>query len=297
MKKSMRSTRHCMVVACLAGAYAVAHAGYLDERNRAPATPAATVPSQAAAGLSFALGPEFSSSVWQEAVAQPADAVTLGTALVMLWPLTLPALEIDMPSTLLERKVSWKAGETRQAILQRAAEQHQIQFRMAGRRISAASIAIPSAFGGAAAVAQRAPAAQRYEVQLGDIKLATAFERWAKTAGVRVRWDAERHVLIGAPMSYTGDISDAIAAALSSDSILQSDYPLEVCEYPNEPRLLRVTRLGEQAKACPVIAGAPAGAAGAAAAAFASQARGPSGVPGMPRGLGPLQPPPANAPN
>ncbi len=288
MKKSMSSVTlsQRMLAACFAGACAVAHAGYVDERGQARAIPvpsqsAQQAPSSAAANL----GPEFSAPVWLESVTQPGDSVTLGTALVMLWPLALPALELDMPSELLERKVSWKAGETRQAILQRAATQHQIQFRMAGRRISAASIALPPS--AAAAATPKAAPQQHFDVLLSDIKLATSFDRWAKAAGVRVRWDADRHVLIGAPMSYTGDVADAIAAALSSDSIQQSDYPLEVCEYPNEPRLLRITRLGDQAKACPVIVGVPGGNVPPRPQAAVGV------IPGLPQGVG--APAPASA--
>lgn len=254
MKNSTRSVTLSTSLAaiCLSCASLAAHAGYVDERGTAasPVTSTAAPPVNPA----VVLGPEFSQPVWLEAVSQPANAVTLGTALVMLWPITLPALELDMPPELLERKVSWQAGESRQAVLQRAAQQHQIQFRMAGRRISAAIVTPPAIATSARASVAPPAAPARFDIQLGDIRLATTFDRWAKAAGVRVRWDAEQHALVGAPMNYGGDIFDAIAAALSSESIQQSEYPLEVCEYPNEPRLLRITRRGEQAKACPIIA-------------------------------------------
>jgi hypothetical protein len=69
---------------------------------------------------------------------------------------------------------------------------------------------------------------------------------------MRIRWDADRHLLIGAPMTFRGaDAFDAISQALATPGIANSEYPLEVCQYPNTPPLLRITRQGEQARDCP----------------------------------------------
>jgi Toxin co-regulated pilus biosynthesis protein Q len=97
-----------------------------------------------------------------------------------------------------------------------------------------------------------APVVRPFEVRLSDIKLSTAMYRWAAESGVRIKWDADRHVLIGAPMVFKGnDVFDVVVQALSTPGIRNSDYPLEVCEYQNTPKLLRITRQGEQSKDCP----------------------------------------------
>lgn len=94
---------------------------------------------------------------------------------------------------------------------------------------------------------------QPWTIDSTDVRLVDAFSRWAKKAGVQLRWDAERHVEIGAIDIYEGDIEQAMIAALSSPSIANSDFPLEVCFYPNRPTLARVTRRGEQWRNCPLI--------------------------------------------
>lgn len=95
-----------------------------------------------------------------------------------------------------------------------------------------------------------------WQLKASDVRLATTFERWAKESTERgmpysILWDAGKHVLIEAPTEFRGTFLDAVKAALKSPSILESDYPLEACEYPNTPPVIRVTRWGEQAKDCP----------------------------------------------
>lgn len=84
-----------------------------------------------------------------------------------------------------------------------------------------------------------------------DGRLATSLERWAKSEGMRLIWDAKRHVMLSSSDSFTGTLSEALQRVLSSPAIRQSDYPLEACIYPNNPPVLRVTRLTEQALECP----------------------------------------------
>lgn len=91
---------------------------------------------------------------------------------------------------------------------------------------------------------------QRWEVRLADINLHTTFQRWAREAGYRIKWDAHKHVLIDAPDVYAMDFEDAISTALSTPGIQFSEYPLEACIYPNTPPLVRITRRGEQDKEC-----------------------------------------------
>jgi hypothetical protein len=69
-------------------------------------------------------------------------------------------------------------------------------------------------------------------------------------AGYRVKWDAQRNFLIGAPDSVDGTFEAALKSVLNSAGIRQSDYPLEACIYANTPPLVRITRQGEQAREC-----------------------------------------------
>ncbi len=90
----------------------------------------------------------------------------------------------------------------------------------------------------------------RWEVRTQDITLSHTLERWAADAGYRVKWDAARNFLIGAPDAYEGSFEVALQAVLGSAGIRESDYPLEACVYANHPPLVRITRQGEQAKEC-----------------------------------------------
>lgn len=90
----------------------------------------------------------------------------------------------------------------------------------------------------------------RWEVQIADVSLLNTFQRWALQAGYRVKWDAARHVLIDAPGVVTGTFEEAVEQVLSSPGIRNGEYPLEVCYYPNQPPLARITRRGEQVKDC-----------------------------------------------
>ena len=101
----------------------------------------------------------------------------------------------------------------------------------------------------AGAVAAEAPIA-RWSVLVQDITLARTLQRWGAQAGYRVKWDAQRNFLIGAPDSVEGTFETALKALLNSAGIRQSDYPLEACIYANTPPLVRITRQGEQAREC-----------------------------------------------
>lgn len=89
-----------------------------------------------------------------------------------------------------------------------------------------------------------------WDLQLSDITIANAFQRWAKISGYKVKWDAAKNVLIGAPDALQGSFEVAVAKVLASPGIRNGDYPLEVCFYPNTPPLARITRRGEQEKEC-----------------------------------------------
>jgi len=94
------------------------------------------------------------------------------------------------------------------------------------------------------------PAMAHWSVLTQDITLARTLERWGAQAGYRVKWDAQRNFLIGAPDSVEGTFESALKAILNSAGIRQSDYPLEACIYANTPPLVRITRQGEQAREC-----------------------------------------------
>ena len=89
-----------------------------------------------------------------------------------------------------------------------------------------------------------------WSVLVQDITLARTLERWGAQAGYRLKWDAQRNFLIGAPDTIDGTFESALRAVLNSAGIRQSDYPLEACIYANTPPLVRITRQGEQAREC-----------------------------------------------
>lgn len=98
------------------------------------------------------------------------------------------------------------------------------------------------------------PAAlHRWEVKTSDITLYRTLERWSGVAGYRLKWDAAKNFLIGAPDIYAGSFESALQSVLSSSGIRLSDYPLEACIYANTPPLVRITRQGEQARECSAV--------------------------------------------
>jgi hypothetical protein len=114
--------------------------------------------------------------------------------------------------------------------------------------LPAARVAANTAAAGQLPVAE----IKQYDVYVSDVRLAVSLQRWAAQDGVRLRWDADKHLLITAPMAFQARSAfDAITQVLSTSGIRLGPYPLEVCEYPNTPPLLRVTRQGDQVKDCP----------------------------------------------
>ena len=128
-----------------------------------------------------------------------------------------------------------------------AAEPSQAVAQLRHGSSSAALPVAPYAGAGGHAVD---PAARHWSVLVQDITLARTLERWGAQAGYRVKWDAQRNFLIGAPDSVDGTFEMALKTILGSAGIRQSDYPLEACIYANTPPLVRITRQGEQAREC-----------------------------------------------
>jgi hypothetical protein len=87
---------------------------------------------------------------------------------------------------------------------------------------------------------------QRWTILPTDGKLAVTFERWATAAGMKLIWDAQQHVMLSSSDTFDGTLEQALSRVLSSSAIRQSAYPLEACVYPNNPPVLRITRLGDQ---------------------------------------------------
>lgn len=83
-----------------------------------------------------------------------------------------------------------------------------------------------------------------------DGKLATTFERWAKADGMKLVWDAKQHVMLSSADTFNGTLIEALNRVLGSPAIRLSAYPLEACIYPNDPPVLRITRLGDQTLEC-----------------------------------------------
>lgn len=90
-----------------------------------------------------------------------------------------------------------------------------------------------------------------WRVESSDVRLSTTLERWAKASGYNLIWDAQKQVLLSAKDSFDGTLEQALVRVLSSPAIRKSEYPLEACFYPNQPPVIRITRLGEQAEECP----------------------------------------------
>lgn len=112
----------------------------------------------------------------------------------------------------------------------------------------------------AAAVVPLLPAAKvpepepepSWEIKATDFRLDRVLERWSQQAGWRLQWDAARHVELSGPNVFRGSFESAVAQVLSTPGIRMSEFPLEGCIYPNTPRLMRITRMGDQVNECPV---------------------------------------------
>ena len=90
----------------------------------------------------------------------------------------------------------------------------------------------------------------RWDVKVTDVTILKTFERWAGQAGYRLKWDAEKNFLVGAPDVIDGTFESAVLAVLGSPGISQSDYTLGACIYANTPPLIRITRRGAEGKDC-----------------------------------------------
>lgn len=90
----------------------------------------------------------------------------------------------------------------------------------------------------------------KMKVTTADVRIADVLVRWARDSGYQVRWDASKHFLVDSEAVFEGSFETAVTDLLSTPGIRNSDYPLEVCFYPNNPPLARITRLGDQSRDC-----------------------------------------------
>ncbi len=236
----------------------LASAGTLIDERTHPATPApASQPAPTPAGApvtpSAASGGRITGDItgaaWSTQSPRPKSVETLSSAILELRPDELPVTELEAPdSSLLDIPVTWTVPSTRVDALAQIAARYNVNLAISESNVTIAKVATPTKPRDPNAPLPKHP----FEVKLGDVKLSTTFDRWAREGGVTARWDADKHVLIEAQMTFMAtDVFDAISQALATPGIQDSEYPLEVCEYPNTPKLLRVTRQGDQVKDCP----------------------------------------------
>ena len=200
--------------------------------------------------------------------------VAFGDAIFRLLPEGHPAVLLSGPREALSVPVTWTAGFSRAEALEQVAANYGLVIAFTGSKPGSPllvskvaapvvapkqpAVSVPATVVATAAAAAPPPAKPQgpvmtaYEIRLTDMRLSTAMARWAAEGGVRIRWDADKHLLISAPQTFTAaSVADAVAMALATPGIRNSEFPLEACEYPNTPPLIRITRQGEQAKDCP----------------------------------------------
>lgn len=206
----------------------------------------------------------------------PKGSVAFGDAIFRLLPESHPAVVLDGPQDALSTFVTWAPGLSRTDALNQVAANFGLNIAFTGTKPGARLVVskvgsqqpTPATMPGVGSAdtsmaraskpvardadAPRRPGTYAFEVRLTDIRLSVAMARWAAESNVRIRWDADKHVLISAPQTFNAPtVLDAIAMALATPGIRNSEFPLEACEYPNTPPLIRITRLGDQAKDCP----------------------------------------------
>lgn len=229
---------------------------FIDERGSKKAETSAVETSVRAKAMPGTVTGDFADPAWHTPAPAMTDAqgVPLAEAVMQLRPRELASLMIDAPDDLLDVPVRWRTGEDRIGTLRTISRENgvNLDFTVAGLRMSRVAPP-PEMVPGPAGVPVAATApVKTYEVKLSDIKLSRAFARWAEADGVRMQWDADRQVVIEAPNVFRAQTAyDAMVQALGTPAILHSEYPLEVCEYANVPKLERITRRGEQSKDCP----------------------------------------------
>lgn len=224
-------------------------ASFVDERTSkaAPTAAAQASPVSAPPGINGVLSGYFGHVGWSEPAPLPDGTQTLAMAFARLLPPTHPSVAIEgRGEELLDRQVSWPSGKTRLQALEHIADSQGLNMSLTGSTLIVTRAAKPWTD------AKPRVDVARWEVLPTDARLASAIERWARTAGYSFRWDAGRHALIEGTHAFVGTFEEAVKAALDTPGIAHSAYPLESCVYPNNPLLLRITRQGEQVRDCPI---------------------------------------------
>ena len=203
----------------------------------ANASPADATPDTCAALLCLA-GPWQSQSRCVSAVAQVAGARARGQ--------DVADCSLDSDPTAM---VTLKWLSERRAVNDRTADLAVAQ-RLAQRSPPAEPRGVQITPTSSADVTPAAPAQPVWEVLATDATLAQTLTRWTRAAGMRLQWDAPRTFLVTGPTVIHGDFQTALETLLASPGIRHSDLPLEACIYANTPPLVRITRLGDQARLC-----------------------------------------------
>lgn len=203
----------------------------------ANASPADAPPDTCAALLCLA-GPWQSQSRCVSTIAQVASARARGQAVA--------ECSLDRDPTAM---VTLKWLSERRAVNDRTTDLAGAQ-RPAQRSPPAEPKAVPTSSPPSTDLIPAAPTQPIWEVLATDATLAQTLTRWTRAAGMRLQWDAPRTFLVTGPTVIHGDFQTALETLLASPGIRHSDMPLEACIYANTPALVRITRLGDQARLC-----------------------------------------------
>jgi hypothetical protein len=163
-----------------------------------------------------------------------------------LQSLTPAGYSIDVPPSLADLRVDWKASSTRDE----AFDSLRVSKADVGIVVNTDRKVVQVMSEKQALKVYVDPKPIQWELRTEDVRLDKALRRWAKEAGYTLRWDADRYVLIAANSTFTGTFESAVEQVLDTPGIKLSEYPLEACVYANEPPLMRITRLGDQKLEC-----------------------------------------------
>lgn len=208
---------------------------------------------------------------WLTPAPRSTTPVPTAQAIGMLFPPEHPSAQLIIESDVSQKISTWRDGMTRRMAMSRVLADAGLiaSFANGVFKVKASPLALMTS-NNAQQFAQRsvssslqpgpgvgsiqqpvsAPLGRPWNVSITDVNLSNTFTRWAAEAGYKVKWDAPKHLLIGANQTFNGTFEEAVEQALGTPGIRNSLYPLEVCVYANTPPLARITRLGEQSKDC-----------------------------------------------
>ena len=207
---------------------------------------------------------------WLTPAPRNTTPVPTAQAIGLLFPPDHPAAQLVIESDVSQKISTWRDGMTRRMAMSRVladagliasfgngvfkVKSSPLAFLTSNNAQQFAQRSVSSSAQPSVGAIQQppvsAPLGRPWSVNITDVNLANTFTRWGAEAGYKVKWDAPKHLLIGANQTFNGTFEEAIEQALGTPGIRNSLYPLEVCVYANNPPLARITRLGEQVKDC-----------------------------------------------